>query len=604
MSPMMMSYGVSRRGILPAPDPGPPASDLLHFFRPTSGLNYELPRGETANNDVMFSEARQVMASRGGAGYDLLWNWSSQRKGGTRELAIPSEKRLTVTNWSQFMDAAATAAAGAGDYEILIPAELAMSDTYDIPAVTGDRRLYITYSGSLPTADVMPSLATLDGCAQLIGPGFSRGYLLGMNAGNNFKTTWTGVVLRPQATIGFGCITMSNDGTVTDASQIPSGHIFDRWALNCDDYTGSIRSGVIINGSNMAFLEGYVTNVRDNVGAECSGFRGWKGSRRILRRNTYVEAQGIGILYGGADPYLTNTGLQDPADSLDINVCVARRSGWMTENSGGPLLHCKTTYETKNKSRWFMWNCVQFRAPATGQARCQNWQSLQDEGDNNANFCINQDILQHNMLFRDVQNGPVMVSRVAFSGATLPVNPSARLGVVNARLENLGENFGSFATYSGSLYQLFGDLQGAEFDQISYTSNAAASRANQCADAPPTANNIRVTNLAGQNMGFFMGGSDVHPGYLGDAAWANFVASGQQFAGNVVFGDVSSDYTASQVMTGQTNYTDAAAMGFNTTTGVVSAPGSTQGVSGGMPGTNHAQLDAGIASMASWAFSR
>lgn len=40
------------------------------------------------------------------------------------------------------------------------------------------------------------------------------------------------------------------------------------------------------------------------------------------------------------------------------------------------------------------------------------------------------------------------------------------------------------------------------------------------------------------------------------------------------------------------------------TTGVITGAGSTVGVGGGMPGCNHAVLDAALASMSTWAFSR
>lgn len=110
------------------------------------------------------------------------------------------------------------------------------------------------------------------------------------------------------------------------------------------------------------------------------------------------------------------------------------------------------------------------------------------------------------------------------------------------------------------------------------------------------------TNMAGRALGLFGDG-----GVIGFNVFSNGVTTAH-WAGNSFYGPFQYGGTHTPGLTqyalGGTLAADAAAMGFDLSTGVISGAGADDGVGGGMPGVNHTQLNAALSSMQTWAFSR
>jgi len=569
------------------------------YFRPST-INAELPRGISPAYDVYFDELTQTLLPA-----TPLWGWDVQRVGSARHAAATIR---TVTNtgaagWTDFLTFQAEFVAGSGDWEIRVPTALTLPDSgafgWKPPNVGGaDRILFVTFSGTLPTANVMPSIAAVEACSIWTGPvtNTEDGLILIDNP-NLARVTFTGIVLRPQAFAGnFGLITIRNP-SATDMSTAPKNFVLDRCIVDGLN-AGTMKNGILRNGQQLAFLESWIINIRTGSN-ETKGMGGYSQSKYIYSRNVYIESLGIGDLYGGADPVLPGTGICDPSDILSVNVVCAKKLSWMTENGGNAALGMKNGFESKNVSRWFILNCITHRNAATGQNGISMiFQNLQEGGDINSAANINQDIVVHNHLFKDCPAGITVHARIRYVPGTLPMNPSARIALDNIFLQNLGTTYG--ISTGCRPFKLFADNQSVLIDR--WTATVVPGNVSYMELGGSGATSIRINNYVGPNPGIF---GETPTGNFGQTALSclnQYSGGSYNWAGNTVYGTApigGGTYTP-----GQTTYANAAAMGFDTATGIISAPGNDDGVGGSVPGVDHTQLNAALLSMQPWAFSR
>ena len=85
-----------------------------------------------------------------------------------------------------------------------------------------------------------------------------------------------------------------------DRTLVPTDLILDRIMIRGDETRGQKR-GIALNSANTHVRNSYIGGIR-LIGQETQGIAGWNGPGPFVIENNYVEAAGIGILFGGAPP--------------------------------------------------------------------------------------------------------------------------------------------------------------------------------------------------------------------------------------------------------------------------------------------------------------
>ncbi len=142
---------------------------------------------------------------------------------------------------------------------------------------------------------------------------------------------WRLIGLRFTATGGGDVITLG-DGVQRDRTLVPTDLVLDRIMIRGDETRGQKR-GIALNSANTFVRNSYIGGVR-LVGQETQGIAGWNGPGPFVIENNYIEAAGIGVLFGGAEPSIDQL---VPSDIVirrnHITRPVAWRSGtWVVKN--------------------------------------------------------------------------------------------------------------------------------------------------------------------------------------------------------------------------------------------------------------------------------
>jgi cellulose synthase/poly-beta-1,6-N-acetylglucosamine synthase-like glycosyltransferase len=131
-------------------------------------------------------------------------------------------------------------------------------------------------------------------------------------------------------------------------SLLPHDIIFDRSYLHGDPVKGS-RRGIALNSRRSAVINSYLSDFKE-VGAESQAIAGWNGPGPFTIENNYLEAAGVNVMFGGADPSIK--GLV-PADILVKGNHFAKPVRWWKEHPDydGTSWAVKNLFELKNARR-------------------------------------------------------------------------------------------------------------------------------------------------------------------------------------------------------------------------------------------------------------
>ena len=166
-----------------------------------------------------------------------------------------------------------------------------------LPVKTGSA--YITVRTSTPDAQLPGSTTRID---------LSHEPLLATvrstNASPALRTApgahnWRLIGLRFTGTGGGDVITLG-DAAQRDRTLVPTDLILDRIMIRGDETRGQKR-GIALNSANTHVRNSYIGGIR-LIGQEAQGIACWNGPGPFVIENNYVEAAGIGILFGGSPP--------------------------------------------------------------------------------------------------------------------------------------------------------------------------------------------------------------------------------------------------------------------------------------------------------------
>ena len=226
----------------------------------------------------------------------------------------------------------------------------------------------------------------------------------------------------------------SGDSTQSDLSSVPHHLILDRLWIHGFE-TQQFQRGISLNTAETSIINSYISDVHD-IETETHGIGGWNGPGPYHIINNYIEAAGVNIMFGGADPQIPNL---VPAD-IEIRANYFFKP--LTWKVGDPsyLGHhwaIKNLLELKNARRVTIegnvfennWVDAQSGIPVVFTARNQ---------DGNAPWCVVEDVLFTNNTVTNTQGGVNILRTSAESNGaitshiTISNNVFDKIGVFNA----------------------------------------------------------------------------------------------------------------------------------------------------------------------------
>jgi hypothetical protein len=162
---------------------------------------------------------------------------------------------------------------------------------------------------------------------------------------------WRLVLLELQANAqGIGDIMTLGDGSGAQSvlAQVPHHLFVDRVYMHGDATLGQKR-GIALNSAATDITNSYIADIKA-VGQDSQAIAGWNGPGPYTIRNNYLEAAGENLMFGGADPSISNL---VPSDILVDGNTISKPLAWRSE-----AWSVKNGLELKNARRVTIWHNV------------------------------------------------------------------------------------------------------------------------------------------------------------------------------------------------------------------------------------------------------
>jgi len=328
--------------------------------------------------------------------------------------------------------------------------ELQPRATYEGPfrlkAKDGDDWIVITSSGTLPKsgryvqpsdAAAMPKLTSAGDFVVATDPGAHHYRFIGIEVapkGGAFVSTL----------LQFGDKEASADA-------VPHHLIVDRCYVHGDAKVGA-RRGVALNGRHIAVIDSYLADFKE-VGADSQAVSSWNGPGPLKIANNYLEAAGENIMFGGADPKITNL---VPSDIEVVHNHLSKPMRWRKGDPSfdGVEWTVKNLFELKNARRVLI----------NGNLLEHNWPQAQNgfsilftvrNQDGGAPWSTIEDVTFTNNLIRHVAAGINMLGK----DDNNPSQQAKRIAVRNNVFLDVGGKWGG-----GRLFQMLDGVANVTID--------------------------------------------------------------------------------------------------------------------------------------------
>ncbi|HEX8287341.1 MAG TPA: hypothetical protein VF556_05065 [Pyrinomonadaceae bacterium] len=369
---------------------------------------------------------------------------------------------------------------------ILLEAGATFKGNFVLPKKTGSEFITIRSSASdsqLPPADtridptryasVLPKLVTATGDPVIIATNGAHHYRF---LGVEFS------VSRPEENV-WKLISIGDDEQ-NRTEQVPQNIAFDRCYIHAHSrQTGSVRSGLSINGRNIEITNSHISDFR-LTNDEGHAIVAWNAPGPFKIINNYIEASGIGVLFGGATAHKG----MNPADLEFRRNHVTKRTEWRGKYA------VKNLFELKDMRR----------AVIEENVFENNWASAQDGTAilfTPASFQSGPDARVEDIVFRSniVRK---TANAVTMTGTDYgdPKYPNIPVQNRNVRFENnlFAEIGGSWGDKSAGRFLLL--TSGAGPDNLTLDHNTIQNTGTLIMlDAAPLANFVFTNNIGNHN---------------------------------------------------------------------------------------------------------
>ena len=135
----------------------------------------------------------------------------------------------------------------------------------------------------------------------------------------------------------------SGDGNQNTLAKVANQFVVDRCYIH-GNANGELRRGIALNSASTTIESSYISDVHQ-VGTDTQAIGGWNGPGPYIITNNYLEAAGENILFGGADPAISNL---IPSDIDSRHNYLSKQLAW---HERVPAWNVKNLFELKNAKR-------------------------------------------------------------------------------------------------------------------------------------------------------------------------------------------------------------------------------------------------------------
>jgi hypothetical protein len=358
-------------------------------------------------------------------------------------------------------------------------------------------------------AGLMPKIVSPDYAATITfdtGASFYR--LSGLEVTTTFSTT---------SAENYGLIVMGASAAgvaATSASQLPTDVVFDRCYIHGTP-TGNIRRGITMNSARTAVIDSYISNIHE-INTDTQAIGGWNGTGPFAIVNNYIEAAGENVMFGGADPSISNL---VPSDIEIRENLFSKPLSWKSGDPSyaGMPWTVKNLLELKNAQRLLIDGNVFERIWPAGQAGFAIMLTPRNQS-GTAPWSTVQDVTISNNVFRYSANGINML------GQDDPVSG----GGVSLRQTRVRINNNLFHHIDSILFQILGGVNNVTIQHNTGLQGGSI----VLADGSPADQGFVFTDNLAPHNAFGIFGSNVG---VGNAAIA-FYMPGAVLTNNVIAG--------------------------------------------------------------------
>jgi biofilm PGA synthesis N-glycosyltransferase PgaC len=211
------------------------------------------------------------------------------------ETAFPSIKGRTIHVPSGGDLQKALNEAKGGDRITLEPRAM-YRGPFHLPAKEGSNWIVIsTASSSLPREGRRVSPADAAAMPKLVAA--SEQVLETEPGAHHYR--FVGLEMAPQNGVFLQALVRLGDND-TEVNTLPHHLVFDRCYLHGDPKLGA-RRGIAMNSRETAVIDSYLSDFKE-VGADSQAIASWNGAGPFKIANSYLEAAGENVMFGGGDP--------------------------------------------------------------------------------------------------------------------------------------------------------------------------------------------------------------------------------------------------------------------------------------------------------------
>jgi len=190
-----------------------------------------------------------------------------------------------------------------GGDTIVLPAGSTFRGPLTLPRLAGDRWIEIRSAGAddlAPGRRVAPADAAK--MARILGGEGSQAAVQTAAGAHHVRFVGIEFTVTPGA-YSTGLVRFGT-GEETSAADMPHHLVIDRCWVHGDPARGGKR-GLALNAAAAAVIDSYFSDWKGE-GQETQAIAGWNGPGPFKIVNNYVEAAGVNIIFGGADPAVAN----------------------------------------------------------------------------------------------------------------------------------------------------------------------------------------------------------------------------------------------------------------------------------------------------------
>ncbi|HXG90746.1 MAG TPA: hypothetical protein VNN73_00055, partial [Blastocatellia bacterium] len=154
----------------------------------------------------------------------------------------------------------------------------------------------------LPSEDARVTPAYAAAMPKIISPNADPALRADAGA-HHFRLVGLEITIAPDVMLNYGIVVLG-EGRETDLAALPHDVVIDRCYIH-GHKTADVARGVALNSATTEIINSYISEIH-GIGFDTQAIAGWNGPGPFKIVNNYLEAAGENVMFGGADPKITD----------------------------------------------------------------------------------------------------------------------------------------------------------------------------------------------------------------------------------------------------------------------------------------------------------